>query len=829
MLGYDLYTYFFPAKTFAAGALRRGELPLWNPDLFLGAPFLANVQMAVLYPPDLLFALLEFPPAVAISQWLHLVIAGAGMYALCRWGWGLDPLAGLLGALAFAGGGFFGAHMGHLNQVHASAWLPWVALCALRLARSLGEAAGSPGGRDAWRLGITRGISQGWSQGVLWLVAGGAAVALQLTAGHTQEAYYSLLAVGLLGAGYTVFPPARAPARWAHPLAVGAVTLNGALLAAAQLLPAAELSQHSYRQGGIPLAEATDLAVERTYILESLLPTFWSLPSQEVTGYVGVVALPLALVAFVLSPARRTVLMLGGLVLVGVTLAMGAYTPLYAVLYEVVPLFDSFRSPGRWLLVSGFALAGLAAHGAGALRPARGRAGAAEGAASVREASTLRYGVALSIAAGALLFFLWRSNEVGAIQWLPQPRAAVLWGAATLAAVSLGLVSLFAPWGWPRLLLAAGLALELGAAAREMEYNRPGDPELYRQRPAVAAYLEAGARQGGADPAGGPLAGAPDGWPGGRETPVPERVVSLAVEERLDPERLRRAAPREDGEYRHYAAMREALKPSLGLAYGLPTVDGYDGGLLPTRDYARFKSLLVPTQAPVAHYTLPPQAEGKADADLLGALNVRYVLSDGRNGSPGPGWTLRESAPGAAWLYENEGQRVLPRAWLVGSATPAPESDAGALERLAALDLAREAMVHLPPGGPPPGMAPLPPAAAPEAPEAEGATRTARIARYSAGALEIETVADGAALLVVSDSYYPGWRAAVDGRPAPLLRTNVILRGVPVPAGRHLVRLWFDPLSVRLGFALSSLALVANGGALLWVGWTGRRRRAPAP
>ncbi|HEX2515004.1 MAG TPA: hypothetical protein VH257_09895 [Chloroflexota bacterium] len=153
MLGYDLYTYFFPAKTYAAGALRRGELPLWNSDLFLGAPFLANVQMAVLYPPDLLFAFLEFPPAVAISQWLHLALAGAGMYALCRWGWGLDPLAGLIGALAFAGGGFFGAHMGHLNQVHASAWLPWVALCTLRLARSLGEAAGGPKGR---RRGLAR-------------------------------------------------------------------------------------------------------------------------------------------------------------------------------------------------------------------------------------------------------------------------------------------------------------------------------------------------------------------------------------------------------------------------------------------------------------------------------------------------------------------------------------------------------------------------------------------------------------------------------------------------------------------------------------------------
>src|SRR5262249_30077231 len=152
-------------------------------------------------------------------------------------------------------------------------------------------------------------------------------------------------------------PPARAPVRWTHPLAFAAVVLDGALLAGAQLVPAAELARYSYRQGGVPLDEAVAFAVERTNILESLLPTFLSLPSQEVTGYVGVAVLPLVLVAFVLSPARRTVLGLGGLVLLAVTLAMGSYSPLYGLLYAWVPLFDSFRAPGRWLLISGFGLA----------------------------------------------------------------------------------------------------------------------------------------------------------------------------------------------------------------------------------------------------------------------------------------------------------------------------------------------------------------------------------------------------------------------------------------------------------------------------------------
>ncbi|MGH2371569.1 MAG: hypothetical protein ACRDI2_25645, partial [Chloroflexota bacterium] len=402
--------------------------------------------------------------------------------------------------------------------------------------------------------------------GLPWLVAGGVAVALQLTAGHTQEAYYSLFALGLLALGFTIFPPARAPRRWTHLPAYALIVVNGTLLASAQLLPAIELSRHSYRQGGIPLEEAVAYAVERTHILETLLPTFWSLPSQEVTGYVGVAALPLAAAALAASPARRTVLALAALALLAIALTLGAYTPVYPLLYTWAPLFDSFRAPGRWLLISTFALAGLAAHGATALRRAP--------SPLARERTALGYGIALAGAAGCLAFVVWRTNEVGAIQWLPHARVAVFWGVAAVGAMALGLVSIFSRPGWPRVVLTAGLALELALAAREMEYNRPGAPDLYAESPAIATYLEHASRD---DPFGPPM----------------DRVASIAVEERLDSARLQRAVPHGDGEYRRYASMREALKPNLGLVYGLPTIDGYDGGLLPTRDYARFKALLV--------------------------------------------------------------------------------------------------------------------------------------------------------------------------------------------------------------------------------------------
>ena len=748
LLGYDLFAYFFPAKAFAARAVHQGHLPLWNPDIFTGAPFLANVQMAALYPPDVLFYVLSFARAVAVSQWLHLTIAGTGLYVLARVGWGLRPLSAALGALTYEGSGFFAAHMGHLNQVHAAAWLPWVALCALRGAR-------------AATLGPLRAAG--------WLVAGGAAVALMLTAGHTQEAYYGLCAVGLLALGYTLLPPAAAPGRWWHLPAFGAVCANGALLSAAQLLPTLELTRLSYRQGGIPLDEAVAYAVERTNILETVLPTFWSLPSQEVTGYVGVAALVLAAAALAASPARRTTVGLAGLAALALVLSMGGYTPLYGVLHRFVPLFSSFRAPGRWVLVSTFALAGLAALGVDALR------WSSVGAA--RERRALRLGLAVLASVTGLGLVVWRTDAVHAIQWLPHARVAVLWLLAGFGACALALVGIFVRVPWPQALLCGLVAFELSFAAHEAEYNQPDNPALYRAAPAIVPALQDALTVPGT------------------------RVLSLAVEERLDPARFGRAVPDGSGEYKHYASMREALKPDLGMVYGLPTIDGYDGGLLPTRDYARLKSLLVRDEPPVPHLTLAAQLAGKAPARLLAPLGVRYVLTDGRNGAPGPDWMLRESAPGAAWLYENAlggGER----AWLAERVVVEPDPDATMRQLAGADDLRALALVDRPPEG-----------ALPSGSD----TGTVRIVSDAPERVVLESTASAPRLLVLADAYYPGWRASVDGAAATILKVDGVFRGVVVPAGMHQVRFWYVPLSFWLGCGVSVLALVGN--VVLLVVW----------
>jgi uncharacterized membrane protein YfhO len=75
---------------------------------------------------------------------------------------------------------------------------------------------------------------------------------------------------------------------------------------------------------------------------------------------------------------------------------------------------------------------------------------------------------------------------------------------------------------------------------------------------------------------------------------------------------------------------------------------------------------------------------------------------------------------------------------------------------------------------------------------------------------QAQAVTDG--FLVMSDTFYPGWQARVDGKPAPVLRTNFALRGICLPAGDHEVVFRFEPVTLRVGLALSAIGLIICSG-----------------
>ena len=98
--------------------------------------------------------------------------------------------------------------------------------------------------------------------------------------------------------------------------------------------------------------------------------------------------------------------------------------------------------------------------------------------------------------------------------------------------------------------------------------------------------------------------------------------------------------------------------------------------------------------------------------------------------------------------------------------------------------------------------------------------------------MTIRVESQRAGLLVLSDTYYPGWKAYVDGQETPIYPTDVALRSVYLEAGEHEVRFVYSPASFKLGVlisGLSLLALVAYAGRgtawRLWVRLRERRRR----
>jgi hypothetical protein len=197
---------------------------------------------------------------------------------------------------------------------------------------------------------------------------------------------------------------------------------------------------------------------------------------------------------------------------------------------------------------------------------------------------------------------------------------------------------------------------------------------------------------------------------------------------------------------------------------------------------------------------------------FMNAANVRYIVSGVEFQDP----RLREVHRGSALVYENLG--ALPRAYLVPRVVTTRE-ETGALEMIARPDFDPRTTAVVNSAQP----VPLP----------EGPLQgDARLVEYTPDRVTVQTRADRAALLVLADNFYAGWRAEVDGREAPVLRTNHTFRGVVVPAGEHRVTFTFHTPDLYTGLYvyLGCMALLALYGLWLLVARHRERGKAePAP
>jgi len=85
---------------------------------------------------------------------------------------------------------------------------------------------------------------------------------------------------------------------------------------------------------------------------------------------------------------------------------------------------------------------------------------------------------------------------------------------------------------------------------------------------------------------------------------------------------------------------------------------------------------------------------------------------------------------------------------------------------------------------------------------------SAVVKKYSPNEVVINTKASGSSLLFLSDSYYPGWKAYVDGKQSEIFRSDFTFRSVVVPKGGHIVKFIYDPTPFKIGLVLSILGVI---------------------
>ncbi len=181
----------------------------------------------------------------------------------------------------------------------------------------------------------------------------------------------------------------------------------------------------------------------------------------------------------------------------------------------------------------------------------------------------------------------------------------------------------------------------------------------------------------------------------------------------------------------------------------------------------------------------------------LRLLNVRYILERQPLNAPG----LKLVGQDGGFVYENED--ALPRAFLAGRVLSAGDPDqAYAMLARPDFDPGRDViLVH------PSGFAAVP-----------GAKGGVEWLSRGSDSFDLRVTAGQNAYLVVSQSWYPGWKAWVDGRETPVLQADGALQAIALPAGGHRVRFAFESAPFQAGLGLAGLGLLLALG-LAWKAW----------
>ncbi|MCS6859623.1 MAG: YfhO family protein, partial [Abditibacteriales bacterium] len=687
----------------------------------------------------------------------------------------LAVLSSFLGAACFMLGGFVVCRLQYPTILAVCVWLPLMCWLVERLWQR-------PNSFNTALLALAFGV--------------------QLLAGHLQMSAMNALLLG----GFALL---RSLPEECHPphrdgsATVSRATLSrrwmlflcglclGALLAAPQILPALGTLRESTR-AQVDYQFLSIYSLPPWQMTMFLLPASFGHPSfdnywgegnyYELCGYLGVLPLILALVgAFQRSnlptcqrasapTCQRLRWYFIIFALIGLLLAFGRYTPLHAWLSHL-PGFGAFKGPGRFLFLVAFCGSGLAALGAEGALVARRRVKPIALALCGRIVAALT--VLLAVLVTVLLLaqaavMAWMESalrrqfgrigvkltmgDFGVVaQQFHQTVSADAVRVLLLLLVLLVALRRVPQWGGGICVFVL-IADLLPFGWRTMPTT---EARFYEQTPVLVAPL--------------------------RRDPTTFRVLTR-------PNVIVRAWSSQyvsfngfgDTSLEHLNGWTDLMAPNLNMPFGVMSVEGYD----PLRP-ARWHALLMRAQD---RLNANPN-----DTKLLDLLNVKYAITLNKTElENAPAW--RRAWNGRPLLYENK--NVLPRAWFVRQ-----------VKSVATWERARRFMDR-----------------AEFEPQKMAVVEGARVEFMGSwvhgvitwwtgdyevrpNRLALRCSTSQAAFLVLSEAWFSGWRAALNGEPQPLWRTNGVLRGMSLPAGQHTVTMTYAPTEFSVGCFLAMMGM----------------------
>jgi hypothetical protein len=743
------------------------HIPLWDPYIMGGTPFLGDMQSAIFSPFSIPAYILPFWWSLSFIAVMKVVVAAMGAFLLGR-------ALKMRFAGAFLCGTVFGFGLfliAWLPWPLASVfpWIPWMLLATEYLIRR-------PGPLTASGLALI--------------------VALQFFGGHPESSFQALFAVGCYFILRLLQAPGGAVAAMSVASAerrsrVGALYRSsrgplvgfvlaialGAALAGVAIIPFVELLKNSSDLSSRPRAL---VHVQPKFFFASLVPGYFDrVPTNfliEDAFYAGVLPLMLAFIALMKAKVERIAIAIFAALCIVVVLGI---QPIFGFVGRLPGFDETYLS--RLTILYLLAVALLAGWGLDDLMTWRPTGKRAVVAGSIAGGLFVLPVVIVLATRGTSLRFFARAARIAwgfaqeplynSPNWEPVIRLASILVWVTIAGFAVILLYLRIGRGIAPVVFAIlAILLVVGDLFQAGFGENPGIPDSHAVQPITPAirYLQ---------------------------TQTPARYVAVTPYIGFNP-----------------------LPPDVNIDYGLYDARGYD---LPVID--RFSELwsryiapatpLLPLDTPaVPTLEIQLQPSGPPAMRVLSLLGVRDLLVQ-KGGSPLQMSGLHVVYDGSdATIYQND--NALPRTWLVadqeviGGDTP---------ELTAVASTSFDPRTEVITGSAIPGIS--------EDDQDAASPGTAQISDYQAQQVTIVAHASRASELVLSDTYYPGWKVTVNGRPSNIDEVDYLLRGVTVPAGTDRIVFTYDPSSFQKGWITTLVASVVLIAASV-IGLRRRKRHA---